>query len=813
MPNYATDGDQGFGGVNMRLDPAQLPSGLAASARNKRFQNAIAKTRPGVVLLPWSNKAEDDYTHQSYAENSIVRYSGKRAFVSSAGSITSQDVATGLTNGSFATDPGGWSSSATSNPRWDISGGAAVCSGTGSIENFQIDVGTVSGRDYLVTFEITAYTSGNVTPFIGGTSANPLISSNRLGEVGKFTRVIHAQGSDADKLKLQADANFVGTVDNVTITEPAQVQIRSPHCSNDAYTTQSSCESNGGTWVDACGPLSNPNFGPYFKRKAANPGGVYTPLNASGGLNATQWENLGSRVFKFGTVYGVGLFSDPNSTEYLLVATPTGVYAAKEGMLAFKLAGLVDAGGTVTFVQAFNQVIMFRGEQKAPYVMKNLAAGFVELVREDNTDVYDENDQGDGTDTIPNAENGIYFQNRLLIPHSRDLVACSDYLNVTRYQPVLSAFRINQGSADSLVALHKFDQTTIICFKESSIFMVKNVYGNLTDIILDSMTQAYGCCAAKSIVSVGRDVWFLSEKRGVCSLGISESGAVQGVDQPISEPIQPLIDRINWHHASKAVSAYANNRFYIAVPIDGSTTNNAVLIFDFLNQLWTGYDDGVNVQEWVEPHVWGRKRLCFVSTNGTVNLYDDTELGGIADETTDDNGAVSTVAITDEITTRGYNLQTPERKKWHAARVNVQTLDASFTAKAQVDGVEEKTTITTITPDRAKYDKPFYQADYTVSNVNDDFNVPYRQDYSVSMSNSDSIWLSKQVNGNWTDAANAVSTVKINPNHKQETTHKLRLKDEGRYSQIQIESSSGSTNITSVLVDGLLKENIMRKES
>jgi hypothetical protein len=81
------------------------------------------------------------------------------------------------------------------------------------------------------------------------------------------------------------------------------------------------------------------------------------------------------------------------------------------------------------------------------------------------------------------------------------------------------------------------------------------------------------------------------------------------------------------------------------------------------------------------------------------------------------------------------------------------------------------------------------------------------------MSNSDSIWLSKQVNGNWTDAANAVSTVKINPNHKQETTHKLRLKDEGRYSQIQIESSSGSTNITSVLVDGLLKENIMRKES
>ena len=132
----------------------------------------------------------------------------------------------------------------------------------------------------------------------------------------------------------------------------------------------------------------------------------------SGNLNSSEWEDVGSRVFKFGTVYGAGLYSDPNTTEYLLIATSTGVYAAREGILAFKLSGLIDAGGSVTFVQAFNQVLMFRGENKPVYILKTLLEGFIPVDQIDNTIDYDENDQGDGTDLIPNADNAIYFQNR-----------------------------------------------------------------------------------------------------------------------------------------------------------------------------------------------------------------------------------------------------------------------------------------------------------------------------------------------------------------------------------------------------------------
>ena len=94
------------------------------------------------------------------------------------------------------------------------------------------------------------------------------------------------------------------------------------------------------------------------------------------------------------------------------------------------------------------------------------------------------------------------------------------------------------------------------------------------------------------------------------------------------------------------------------------------------------------------------------------------------------------------------------------------------------------------------------------TNANDDFNVPYRQDYSVALGASDELWLSKQVSGSWTD-----STVGINPDFHQESTPKLRLREEGRSAQVKIASRAGSTRLASVLVDGLPRNQFMRKET
>tara|TARA_R100000808_G_scaffold1169_2_gene5505 strand:- start:1784 stop:4177 length:2394 start_codon:yes stop_codon:yes gene_type:complete len=797
MPEYITDGDQGFVGVNMNLDPALLEPGHAAEAINKRFKNGVARTRPGLVKLNWSNLAKADYENKTYAENDIVRYSGRKA-TSITGTSPNQTFTTAIVSDgfdfasgyNFEADPGGW----TKGTGWTINTSANKATSDGSqsaLSNLTHAIDTAPGHAYKVTFTILDYSGGTLEPFLGN-------ADNGISPVsGNGTHtVVLTTSNPEDTIHLQASADFVGSVKDVKLCEPAQVQ------------------QNANT-----GPASNPFIGPYFKRTSVathtHPAASYALVNnVETWTVSSSWTDLGSRIFPFSTVYGAGVFNDPNNEEYVIIATSDGIYATSEGFLTFKLPGLASVDRDVTFVQAFNQMVMFRGENQAPMVMADLAKGFVSVTQED-TDLSIEDNDFDGTDTIPNAENGIYFQNRLLIPHQRDLVAASDYLNVTRYQPVLSNFRINQGSEDKLVALHKFDASTVICFKSSSIYMVRNIYGNLTDIVLDELTNAYGCFAAKSIASVGRDVWFLSDKRGICSLGITQSGAVQGADEPVSRPIQPIIDRINWNAAHKAVSAYNQNRFYCALPIDGSDSLNVIVCYDFLSGAWAGMDQGIKdssdfkVKEFIQPKIAGRKRLCFLDENNTINLYDDEEYGGVVDQTLNADGSLTNYNIEDKLVSRGYNLKNMERKHWHAARVCAQSLNPSFTVRATVDGAEETETVKgPITFDRTKYDKPFYQADFVATNVNQDFSTKYRQDYSISLAEDGStaagqLWLSK-------DNADGPG---VFPDLHQESQNKVRLKADGRYVQIDVRNTQGSLKISSILVDGLQDKMNLNKDT
>ncbi len=50
------NGDRGFRGVNMRMDPSQLEEGWVSEAINARFRNGIAETRLGSMVTPWLNK-------------------------------------------------------------------------------------------------------------------------------------------------------------------------------------------------------------------------------------------------------------------------------------------------------------------------------------------------------------------------------------------------------------------------------------------------------------------------------------------------------------------------------------------------------------------------------------------------------------------------------------------------------------------------------------------------------------------------------------------------------------------------------------
>ena len=69
-----------------------------------------------------------------------------------------------------------------------------------------------------------------------------------------------------------------------------------------------------------------------------------------------------------------------------------------------------------------------------------------------------------------------------------------------------------------------------------------------------------------------------------------------GNSRPLSDPIADIIERINDGAVEKAAGKIFNNRYYLAVPLDDSEYNNAVLVYNLLNEAWESvdsYPDGV----------------------------------------------------------------------------------------------------------------------------------------------------------------------------------------------------------------------------
>jgi len=456
------------------------------------------------------------------------------------------------------------------------------------------------------------------------------------------------------------------------------------------------------------------------------------------GVVKLAWSNLigqADDIVPWGTIYGAGTFADPDDREWILVATPNAVFATHEGRSSQPVplpAGTV-IGAPVEFVQAMGDMILFRGPDLPQLRMTSVEEGFTAVQQQTNvvSGPGTEN-PWDGTYSIPWAATALFLQNRLLIPYERDLVAISDYLNYTRYQPQVAVFRINQGSPDALVALAKFNDTTVVCLKSDSIYVVTGVSGDLSTAALDEITRAYGCKARRSIVAVGTDLWFLADGRGVASIQQTSTNKLQAVDLPVSEAIQPTIGRINWRCAGNACAAYWDNRYYLSVPLDDSTKNNAVLVYDFLNRAWAGYDDAtatypLRVVAWLVHTYAGARRLFAVTDDGYLNLWEE----GTADMLSA-GSVIAEVPIQMEVRSRGYAVGIRDRKRWKEARADLNTWAPRYSLTAIVDGCQQIALRTNRTRSRTLYDKPFNRMPWNATNANDDHAVNDRGDYSLS---------------------------------------------------------------------------------
>ena len=300
--------------------------------------------------------------------------------------------------------------------------------------------------------------------------------------------------------------------------------------------------------------------------------------------------------------------------------------------------------------------------------------------------------EGKGFIHMPGPAWGVQHQRRLWVPYAYepatgpaytarnvlDELIASDILDSDTYDKLQAQYRISGGTADSLVGAEPFADDNLLVFMRHSIHLIKGISGSLADTFVNLITREVGCVARRSIKQVGNQVLFLSDN-GVYAAAFGDLYNLRGAGLPLSEPIKGTISRINADYAQNAVSAYFDNRYFLAVPLDGSVTNNALLVYNFLNQGWesvdTVNDAGWEIKNLIVGDVGGLSRLYVVGSSGAVHIVDARVAGG--DRLTLYAGiAASAYPIVSLMRTRQYTFGTMDRKKFSSYEVHLESSDS-----------------------------------------------------------------------------------------------------------------------------------------
>ena len=298
---------------------------------------------------------------------------------------------------------------------------------------------------------------------------------------------------------------------------------------------------------------------------------------------------------------------------------------------------------------------------------------------------------GLGFTHMPAPEYATYHQRRLLMPFKYNVAAsantyqyrsildeviASDSLDSDTYDQIYAQFRLNAGTSDFNVGLHSFSDDNLLVFNRNSIHLVQGVGLEAT---VQLITDEVGCVARQSIIQVGNNVLFLSDN-GVYGANFQDLYNLRGNEVPLSSPINSIIKRINRDVWDKSVGVYFDNRYYLAVPLDDSRVNNAILIFNFINKQWESIDT-------TNAPNWNIANLIVAGTKSDRAVYAVNTLGGLhrLDARVDATDILATAIpvsgdeeedpydIPASVTTRQFTLGSMDRKRWNNLELHVQS--------------------------------------------------------------------------------------------------------------------------------------------
>ena len=318
---------------------------------------------------------------------------------------------------------------------------------------------------------------------------------------------------------------------------------------------------------------------------------------------------------------------------------------------------------------------------------------------------------GGATDAHPpNAPYWItWFTNRLIAVGATvpDALYFSQFLEGQTWDRPKWSLRVGGGEGDPILGFIGWTDFNLVVFKRESIWTVgcdpqaqiNDTNDTIVGFPVKRITSRFGGFPATA-QQVGQDIFFLATDRTVRSLGRTIAAETQNeASEPLSFEVQDVLDRINPNAINTACAGSWNNKYFLSIPVDGSTTPNALLVYDKLLDCWIGTWTGITPTAFAQRNVSGNTRLAIGNANGTVHEWLDyvaevSETGStFQDNAVDIPCTLKTRAITFEdplANKQGFNCEFEFNKSLAAVAIEVIRDDGSpetFQTFSTVTGV------------------------------------------------------------------------------------------------------------------------------
>lgn len=446
----------------------------------------------------------------------------------------------------------------------------------------------------------------------------------------------------------------------------------------------------------------------------------------------------------------------------------------------------------VELKQAFQEVYLWRGKSLNPWVWTgNEKDDFVEVPREN---------LGAGVKAIPRSGTPtMYYLERTWVLEDRDSLFFSDIGNAKKYS-IANQFKIDTGSFKTVTRFLPFGQAGIIIFLDTGMQFIDNLVG--ADLVANGvrsvLSNQIGCPAPDTAVDCGEDILFLSE-RGVFTVRQALDNRLRANSEPLSAPLNPVFSRINWAQKRNFRAVYFNNQYLLAVALDDSTVNNAIIVYSFITKTWHGWHeaDFLDVERFYSITLNRIQQLFSIDNAGVpfrmYNGNDDEPLGG-------PQGIMGTLI------SRGYGARDMERKRFQRVHVDESENCASWDILVKTDGVNEFQQLdTNIMRDRTKY-KTMFSGRFKPDNSDLNHGDPHREDYSVRL-DGQAVFFPFNFPFDFRSPATPGGTYElcidgegVNPDHLQRFEEKRIVNRTGDYMQVCINKHFGRQVIHAIRV-------------